>query len=49
MSTMNTMNDIMILEEDVDKLLKDYELTIYAFLRDNDSEIHMIKESMKAP
>ena len=44
---MNTLNDIMILEEDVDKLLKDYELTIYAFLRDNDSEIHMIKESMK--
>ena len=41
------MSDLMIFEKDVTELLKDYEVTIYGFLRDNDPQLHLLQESMK--
>lgn len=41
------MSDLMILDTDVSHMLKDYETTIYGFLRDDDPQLPLLQESMK--
>jgi putative phage-type endonuclease len=41
------MGDLMILEEDLAKMLENYELTIYKMLRDDDVSVHLLKNAMQ--